>query len=77
LVRVSYTAKNFTEEEKIKMKKRILTIKVTEDELDAIQENYKEFIMEFKKPWSRHKWMRFLLLDESKEVDGCFHMNIS
>jgi len=43
LVRVSYTAKNFTEEEKIKMKKRILTIKVTEDELDAIQENYKEF----------------------------------
>jgi hypothetical protein len=54
------------------MKKRILTIKVSEDELDVIQENYMEFIMKMRMPWSRHKWMRELLLSEIPiELQNC------
>ena len=45
------------------MKMRVLSLKVSEDELDVIQENYKCFLMEKQKPWSRHRWMKHLLLD--------------
>lgn len=45
------------------MKRRVLSVKVSEDELDVIEENYREFLMTNKKPWSRHKWIKSLLLD--------------
>lgn len=45
------------------MARKILSLKVSEEEMDMIQDNYRDFLMTERKPWSRHKWMKSLILD--------------
>ena len=63
LVPVKYPQENLQKKRSKAMRMRVLSLKVSEDELDVIQENYKSFLLEKQKPWSRHRWMKSLLLD--------------
>ena len=40
------------------MKKKVLSLKVDEEELNWIELKYREFLVEKKLPWSRHYWMK-------------------
>ena len=45
------------------MKNKVLSLKVSEEEMEMIVENYREFLMRVRIPWSRHRWMKSLILD--------------
>jgi hypothetical protein len=44
------------------IEKKNISLKMTLDEWEEIEENYRDWLVEHRKPISRHAWMKMILM---------------